>query len=83
MDEPKDRWQLMRDELMGMTVKELRAVAKRDGVCLGYDASRKDTCVGAIVSARRHQELNGYVPEGHDWHEHGVTAYRGIKGGGR
>lgn len=69
----------MRDELMGHTLKELKAIAKADGITLGYDGSRKDTCVGAIVSGRRHQEMYGYVPEGYDWKNHGVTAYRGIK----
>lgn len=76
-----DRWSAMHDELMGMTVKDLREIAKRDGVCLGYAASRKDTCVAAIITARRYKEENGYMPKGHDWHEHGVTAYRGLKGG--
>ena len=78
-----DRWEAMREELMSMTLAELRALAKRDGICLGYAASRKDSCVAEIVSSRRYQEENGYMPEGHDWHESGVTAYRGIKGGAR
>ena len=71
----------MYDELMKHTVKELKAIAKRDGICLGYAASRKDTLVAAIVGGRRYQELTGAVPEGHDWHMSGVTAYQGIKGG--
>ena len=53
-----DRWEEMRAELSELTVKELKAIAKADGITLGYDASRKDTAVGAIVSARRHYELN-------------------------
>ena len=40
-------------ELDAMTVKQLREYAKEIGRCLGYDASRKDTMVGAILS---HQE---------------------------
>lgn len=78
-----DRWDAMREELSRMTLKELRVLAKRDGICLGYAASRKDTCVAEIVSSRRYQEENGYMPKGHDWHGHGVTAHRGIKGGAR
>lgn len=78
---PVDRWQAMHDELMGMTLKELHAVARRDGICLGYAANRKDTCVGTIVTARRYQEENGCMPKGYDWHEHGVTAFGGMKGG--
>ena len=74
-----DRWDAMREELSGMTLKELRVLAKRDGICLGYAASRKDTCVAEIVSQRRYREENGYMPEGHDWHESGATAYRGPK----
>lgn len=76
-----DRWEAMREELMGMTLKELRKLAKRDGICLGYAASRKDSCVAEIVSSRRYQEENGYMPKGYDWHEHGVTAFGGMKGG--
>ena len=69
----------MRDELARKTMKELRAIAKAEGISLGYEASRKDTTVAAIVTWRRHAELEGYVPEGYDWHEHGVTAMGGIK----
>lgn len=74
-----DKWEKMREELAHMTLKQLKALAKQDGITLGYDGSRKDSAIGAIVSARRYQELNGYVPEGHDWHTHGVTAFGGIK----
>lgn len=72
-----DRWEQMRQELSKLTVKELKAIAKNEGISLGYDASRKDSCVGAIVTARRHFELEG-ITENHDWHHHGVTAYRGV-----
>lgn len=78
-----DRWDAMREELSRMTLKELRALAKRYGICLGYAASRKDTCVSEIVSSRQYQEENGYMPKGYDWHKSGVTAYGGIKGGAR
>lgn len=81
--EPKDRWQQMHDELMQLTLKELRAIAKEDGICLGYAASRKDSCVAEIVSSRRHFELDGDMPKGYDWHRNDVTAYKGIKRGGR
>lgn len=76
-----DRWERMREELSALTLKDLRAIAKADGITLGYDASRKDTCVAAIVGARRHMEREGYMPEGHDWHTHGVTAPGGIMKG--
>lgn len=54
-----DKWEDMRIELMSMTIKQLKAIAKDEGICLGYAASRKDTCVGEIVSNRRHRELYG------------------------
>lgn len=54
-------WDDMRERLMGLTTKQLRQLAKDEGICLGYDASRKDTTVGAIVSARRHRALRGEV----------------------
>lgn len=54
-----DIWEDMRERLMGLTTKQLRQIARDEGICLGYDASRKDTTVGAIVSARRHRALRG------------------------
>lgn len=54
-------WDEMRERLMDLTTKQLRQLAKDEGICLGYDASRKDTTVGAIVSARRHRALRGEV----------------------
>ena len=43
----------LRERLMGLTLKQLRQIARDEHITLGYDASRKDSCVGAIVSARR------------------------------
>lgn len=66
-------WDEMRERLMGLTTKQLRQLAKDEDICLGYDASRKDTTVGAIVSARRHRALRGEVvttggeTNGNDW----------------
>ena len=75
-----DKWEEMRQELMTHTLKDLKAIAKEEGITLGYDGSRKDSCVGCIVSNRRYRELNGYVMEGKSWRDNGVTAYGGIKG---
>lgn len=36
-----------------MTGKELRSVAKAEGVCLGYAAARKDTMVDEIMEYLR------------------------------
>ena len=54
-------WEEMRERLTGLTLKQLRQIARDERICLGYDASRKDTTVGAIVSARRHRALRGEV----------------------
>lgn len=47
----------MRERLMRKTVKELRALARAEGISLGYDASRKENTVAAIVSWRRNQDI--------------------------
>lgn len=54
-------WDEMRERLMGLTTKQLRQLAKDEGICLGYAASRKDTTVGEIVGTRRHRALRGEV----------------------
>lgn len=46
----------MRRALMRLTVRELRRVAREEGVCLGYERSTKAGIVGAIVSHRRYVE---------------------------
>ena len=73
-------WDEMRERLMGLTTKQLKQIARDEHICLGYDASRKDTTVGAIVSARRHRAMSGEVvttggePNGNDWcREYGST----------
>ena len=52
-------WDEMRERLMGLTTKQLRQLAKDEGITLGYAASRKDTAVGEIVSQRRCRALRG------------------------
>lgn len=47
----------LRDELSRKTTKELRQLARDEGITLGYDAARKDTMVSAIVSQLRHREM--------------------------
>ena len=61
-------WEDMRERLMRLTLKQLKQIAKDEHICLGYGGSRKDTCVGAIVSARRHRciELSA-DPSTHPW----------------
>lgn len=44
------------EQLRAMTMKQLRAYAKEIGCCLGYDGSRKDTAVKAILSYQHWQE---------------------------
>lgn len=51
-----DEEEAMRRALMRLTVRELRQVAREEGVCLGYEGSTKAGVVGAIVSHRRYLE---------------------------
>ena len=46
----------MRADLARKTMKQLRDVARAEGICLGYDGARKDTAIAAIVSNRKHRE---------------------------
>lgn len=58
----EDRWDAMRADLQKLTVKQLRQIAKDEGICLGYTASRKDTTIDQIISNRRYRAL--YAPDG-------------------
>lgn len=42
-----------RERLEKMTMKELREVAKDEGISLGYDGSRKANAIGLILEWRR------------------------------
>lgn len=42
-----------RERLEKMTMKQLREVAKNEGVCLGYYCSRKADAVIAIIERKR------------------------------
>lgn len=61
-------WEDMRQRLMRLTVKQLKQLAKDEGICLGYDACRKDSMVGNIVSSRRHRCIEQKEdPSTHPW----------------
>ena len=49
-----------RERLEKMTLKKLKALAKEEGICLGYDGSRKDNAIGLIIEWRR---FNGVYME--------------------
>lgn len=51
-----DKWEIMRDELMKLTGKQLKAIAKEEGICLGNEANCKKSTVGVIVQNRRYRE---------------------------
>ena len=51
-----DKWSAMHDELSRKTVKELREIARAEGICFGYAASRKDSMVREIVSQLSYRE---------------------------
>ena len=55
----EESWDEMRESLMGLTVRQLRQIARDEGICLGYAASSKDSTVDEIVGTRRHRALNG------------------------
>lgn len=50
----------MRAELSKLTVKELRSIARAEGICLGYSGATKAGAVNEIVSQRRHREHEGH-----------------------
>lgn len=52
-----DKYDQMRDELSKMTMGELKEIAKREGITLGYASARKTTTVNEIVSWRRSRDL--------------------------
>lgn len=49
----KAKEQADRERLEKMTMKQLREVAKNEGVCLGYYCSRKADAVIAIIEWKR------------------------------
>lgn len=42
-----------RECLEKMTMKEIKAVARDEGISLGYDGSRKENAIGLILEWRR------------------------------
>ncbi len=42
-----------RERLEKMTMKEIKALAKNEGISLGYDGSRKANAIGLILEWRR------------------------------
>ena len=54
-----EKWKAMHDELMGLTMKQLRGIARAEGITLGYDGATKRGTVNAIVGQRKHRELSG------------------------
>ena len=42
-----------RERLEKMTMKEIKTVAKDEGISLGYDATRKANAIGLILEWRR------------------------------
>jgi hypothetical protein len=46
----------MRADLSKRTMKQLREIARADGICLGYDGATKRGTVDAIVGHRKYRE---------------------------
>ena len=49
----KAKEQADRERLEKMTLKEIKAVAKDEGITIGYDAARKANAIGLILEWRR------------------------------
>ena len=49
-------YEAMRDELSKLTVKQLRTIARDEGICLSYSGATKKGTVDEIVSQRRYRE---------------------------
>lgn len=49
----KAKEQADRERLEKMTMKEIKAVAKDEGITLGYDRARKSNAIGSILEWRR------------------------------
>lgn len=43
----------MEQELSGMTMKQLKEIARTEGICLGYAGSKKHDTIRAIIAWRR------------------------------
>ena len=46
-----------RERLEKMTMKEIKALAKDEGISLGYDGSRKSNAIGLILEWRRFKDV--------------------------
>lgn len=49
----KAKEQADRERLEKMTLKQLKEIAKDEGIALGYDGSRKANAIGLILEWRR------------------------------
>ena len=52
-----DKYEAMRGSLMQLTCKQLRAIARNEGICLSYSGATKRGMVDEIVSQRRHRDM--------------------------
>ena len=53
-------YESMRESLMQLTVRQLREIARTEGICLSYSGSTKKGIVGEIVGQRRYREQEGH-----------------------
>ena len=54
------KWETMAEELAKLTGKQLRRIARDEGICMGNEGGTKDNMVRCIVVNRRYREMNGY-----------------------
>ena len=48
----------MREQLSALTVRELKDIARAEGICLGYAGATKAGTIDEIVSSRRYREMH-------------------------
>lgn len=54
----KEEYEQIIDDLMRLTSKQLREIARDEGICLGYDSARKSSMARCIASHRWYEEVN-------------------------
>ena len=48
----------MREQLSALTVRELKDVARAEGICLGYAGATKSGTIDEIIANRRYRDMH-------------------------
>ena len=49
----------MRERLSALTVRELKDIARAEGICLGYAGATKAGTIDEIIANRRYRDMRG------------------------